>query len=407
MTETESTLSLTNNELRQETSHFLGFGRYGTVAEGLSANQYATVASILESAQRKVYGAHNWWALRPETTIVAWVSTTGSFPQSAGTDGQHDANPYTTFTSATSTFVTDGVTTDDTLVISVTGDNGYATVGTYAISSVESETELLLTTACGGTGAETGITFYIGYTTRVVDTTNAPFYPAMVGHTITADTSGNEYTITSYTSSSVVTVDSTALADAGDTFAITATGDYRLPAEVSEIDGTFMFATDQAYHQIPKTSTQRIRRLREFGTHTGKPLEAAIKPLATPSTTGQRHDLMLWPIPDSDYTLYYRYFIAADALSADAEYPYGGSMFAELILQCCLYLAEKRITRTQGGQYNDYVKLLEETRIRDARAFAPDNLGYNADPSVPPDRRIFPTSIAMASSQVVQYEGGT
>jgi hypothetical protein len=329
MTETESTLSLTNNELRQETSHFLGFGRYGTVAEGLSANQYATVASILESAQRKVYGAHNWWALRPETTIVAWVSTTGAFP------------------------------------------------------------------AAGG------------WTTTITDSTNSPFYPAMVGHTITADTSGNEYTITSYTSSSVVTVDSDASGDATDTFAITATGDYRLPAEVSEIDGTFMFATDQAYHQIPKTSTQRIRRLREFGTHTGKPLEAAIKPLATPSTTGQRHDLMLWPIPDSDYTLYYRYFIAADALSADAEYPYGGSMFAELILQCCLYLAEKRIKQTQGGQYDDYVKLLEETRIKDARAFAPDNLGYNADPSVPPDRRIFPTSIAMASSQVVQYEGGT
>src|SRR3972149_1254990 len=48
--------------------------------------------------------------------------------------------------------------------------------------------------------------------------------PSTIGATLVADTSENEYTITGYTSSTVVTLGSDASADTGDTFTITPNG---------------------------------------------------------------------------------------------------------------------------------------------------------------------------------------
>ena len=65
--------------------------------------------------------------------------------------------------------------------------------------------------------------------TTITDSTNSPFYESMVGATLKADTSGTEYTITAYTSSSVITVSAAATADNLDTFTITADGYYAPP----------------------------------------------------------------------------------------------------------------------------------------------------------------------------------
>jgi len=71
---------------------------------------------------------------------------------SNGSDGQ--MLTYYTFYSATSTFVTDGVSVDDWITI----DNG-TTSNRYAINAVTSETNLVLKTATGFTG--TGYDFFI------------------------------------------------------------------------------------------------------------------------------------------------------------------------------------------------------------------------------------------------------
>ena len=75
-----------------------------------------------------------------------------------------------------------------------------------------------------------------GLTTTVTATT-AKFHPSMVGHSIVF-TAGSTYTITAYTSSTVITVNTTAAADSSKAFTVTADGIYRLPDDYGGMEST-------------------------------------------------------------------------------------------------------------------------------------------------------------------------
>ena len=85
-------------------------------------------------------------------------------------------------------------------------------------------------------------------------------------------------------------------------------------------------------------------------------------------------------------------------MSDDDGYPYGGMMFAELILQSCLAVAEFRVERVHAEQNEQYKRILAQTIRQDARAFSPDNLGYNADGTLGGTPYYFPMN-----SPLVEY----
>jgi len=177
----------------------------------------------------------------------------------------------------------------------------------------------------------------------ITDTTNSPFYPTCIGHKLVADTSETEYTITGYTSSSVVTVSADASADTGDTFTITGTGLFRMPDDFGSSVGDRMSWDDDdtAARPVAYRSSADISVFMQKSDSAGIPQYAAFQPAASDGTSGQRFGVRLYPPPDSDYTLTYQYRPLPDKMvSATAEFPYGGSDATLVIRASCLAVAE-------------------------------------------------------------------
>ena len=88
------------------------------------------------------------------------ATNTPDGPTSSGVVGAStSASSWLVFTSVGATFQTDGVTTGSSLHITAAGTNG--TVGRYTIVSIDSETQLTLSAACGSVGDASGMSWKI------------------------------------------------------------------------------------------------------------------------------------------------------------------------------------------------------------------------------------------------------
>jgi len=180
------------------------------------------------------------------------------------------------------------------------------------------------------------------------------------------------------------------------------TADYELPDDFGGIEGDLTFGQSEGYTPIPVRGESQIRIQRQYNTGTGRPRLAATRPKESAGTDGQRFELMLWPTPDTEYTLYYRYRVLPDALtSASIAYPYGGSAHAATIRASCLAAAELA-QETEGPRLNDFMRKLSASISRDCR-MGPQKLGYNADRS---DRRGVTREDVRASTDIAVTVGG-
>lgn len=238
-------------------------------------------------------------------------------------------------------------------------------------------------------GTLTGAPSYSSSTGRsTITATASKFYETMVGKTFTFDTSGTEYTIASYTSATVITVTGDASAEAsGDTFVVTADGDYQMPDNFGGLDGDLYYAQDDnAYCPIRLTSEGVIlnHRLREQIdiTATGKPTLAAIVPInSTTSSEGQRWNLMIWTAPAAGevLTVTFRYHALQNALSLTRPFALGGAAHFETLLASCLSVAEQFLNDTAGVCTNRFYERLSASISHDRTRNMPMTFGYNGD----------------------------
>jgi len=226
-----------------------------------------------------------------------------------------------------------------------------------------------------------------GSQTTTVTATAAKFYSTMIGRSITFDTSGTDYTITAVgtggtptTAVATCTVSTTAAAEASDdTFTITSTGDYRLPDYFGGAIGPVTFDYNEGFVPFNFTNIAEVLRQREYYNGTGRPYMAACEPLTTDGSSGQRFDLLVFPIPDSNYTSHFRINTLPNALvSSTNEYPFGGAMLSEAILASCLDVAESEVQQVPGIYHQRYLEALATAVIADKKA-GPERLGPNLD----------------------------
>lgn len=197
--------------------------------------------------------------------------------------------------------------------------------------------------------------------------------------TVTFTTSGTSYTISGYTSGTVVTLSSTAAAEAsGDTFTISAQRDFDLPDDFGGMNGTFTYSSSNYHGEIKRIAENQLREFRRGNTTAGFPIYCAIRPLTTAGTSvGQRFEVMFYPNPDATYILSYSYTPLTDVLNGTIIYPYGGATHAETILCSCLAVAEQRLDDRKGEKWNDFMQKLQTSIDLDREAWTPESLGYN------------------------------
>jgi len=230
------------------------------------------------------------------------------------------------------------------------------------------------------TGTVSGSPVYA--TVSTVTATAAKFYASMVGKTFTFDTSGTEYTIAGYTSSTVITLTGDASGEAADdTFTIESDGDFRLPDDFADVLGPMLFsAGDYKYHAVEQTAMQTILQMRN--SH-GTSWSAEPKWFATQAEdyvegTGQRYYLALDAIPNSTYVLNYRSAVEPDMVSAES-YVRGGTPHVQTVIEAILAAAENMLGDEFGVHEAKFRERLAASVSFDRQAHAADTLGRNRD----------------------------
>jgi hypothetical protein len=236
----------------------------------------------------------------------------------------------------------------------------------------------------------------------------------MAGGTFTFDTSGTEYPITSVGSGGtpstavttcVVTGDASSEAS-GDTFTITADGDYRLPDDFGGIRSDLTYDASQGYGPLAWMAAETIQRMRNDRTSTGHPAYAAVAPTTHDGSAGQRWDLLLHPTSNADYTLHLQYAVLANALTDSNNYPYGGAEYREAIIASCEAIVELEKTNGHGGQWEHFLITLHAAVLADQDNTGAKNIGRLTRPeeNVATDWRAW---VQRYGSNEVIYDGVT
>jgi hypothetical protein len=139
-------------------------------------------------------------------------------------------------------------------------------------------------------------------------------------------------------------------------------GDYDLPDDFSGVilDDSVTFGAGAAQRRLVKVPEWHLRALRSNGeTATGTPRYFAVRPKSHTDTVGLRYEILFYPIPSASATIYYRYVLAPDTISAAHPYFYGGAMHSETLLESVLAAAEYKLDDDpQGVHQQRFLQLL-------------------------------------------------
>lgn len=167
------------------------------------------------------------------------------------------------------------------------------------------------------------------------------------------------------------------------------TEDYDAPAAFGGIEGDFTYQTaNEGYGAIRVVGEEQIRIHKMTSPiQSGKPTHACTF-AAIDSDPGYQQNvytIRLWPKPDGEYILEYRYRIIANTMGGRGytqSVALGVPIHRETLLMSCLRIAEERIKLiVDGPMARRYRERLKTSISYDSNLNKPDFLGYNGDNS--------------------------
>jgi hypothetical protein len=160
-------------------------------------------------------------------------------------------------------------------------------------------------------------------------------------------------------------------------------GDYDLPDDFGGIEGDLVYEEGSNRSNIRIVGEGMIRSLRAGTTSRTYPQVAAIRPMKhSTTTTGQRFEIMFFPIPSVTSTLSYKMLVLPELLVASTiTHPYGGAAHSDTILASCLAVAESQEDEKRGVKWTEFMERLAASIQIDKRMISADYLGYNSDDS--------------------------
>ena len=159
---------------------------------------------------------------------------------------------------------------------------------------------------------------------------------------------------------------------------------YDLPDDFGQPDSWFTYEASNARNPLKRIAATDMLALRLGWNTTGYPSVAAIraKTSAFDNTDGQRLEVMFHPLADAAYTFGYSYCIlAANNLRDGTDYPLGGQVHGQSILDCCIAAARYLFQDMPLAEYRATIQIAIKDSITRDEQLAPTLLGYNADRS--------------------------
>ena len=162
-------------------------------------------------------------------------------------------------------------------------------------------------------------------------------------------------------------------------------GNYDLPDDFGGIEGRFTYAKDEATYTFARgvdvVGEGLIRAKRQFSITDNYPKIAAIRCKAATGVSGQRWEVLLWPVPDAVYNLSYRYTAIPGKLTSALPYPLGGALHSETILASCMAAAELKVNGVKAELWATFMERLAASVSLDSQATDATYFGYNGDHS--------------------------
>jgi hypothetical protein len=194
---------------------------------------------------------------------------------------------------------------------------------------------------------------YSGGVTTVT-ASSASFFASMERKTLTVTGEGT-MTIAGYTSTTVVTVAGDHHWTGSKTFSIASDHKYVLPADFGSIVDDFVYG-ETAQSMLTRIMARPVMFLRE---KIAMNLESSMPPrfyaLQTnrPADAGSlaRSEILVFPSPDSEYLLYYRYRVRAIPLADLTDYPLGGPEHFGTIMAAAMAAAENDPRGPRAAQF--------------------------------------------------------
>ena len=155
---------------------------------------------------------------------------------------------------------------------------------------------------------------------------------------------------------------------------------YDLPRDFAMLHGPLTFAPGASaiYPSLQLVGEHQIRSRLQRSEATCRPEMAAVVMKSADSAVGTLYELYLWPVPNDDYEIQFRYSINPEALADDAALPLGGQPHVQTIIEACLSSADEQ----SSGASNHtamYLERIVASVSHDRSVCSPDTLGYNRD----------------------------
>lgn len=158
-----------------------------------------------------------------------------------------------------------------------------------------------------------------------------------------------------------------------------------LPDDFGGFDGVGVVRSgDQSsgFWPIRQGDDRQIRsQYAASGSVTGRPVRFAEEQIkGTTLTKSNRSRLLVYPVPDAEYTISVAYSILPDYLTAANPYPYGGAAHAETMKAGARAAAEVYLDGKADVESANYLQCLSAS-IQYDRRHQPKTLGVNTDRS--------------------------
>lgn len=183
-------------------------------------------------------------------------------------------------------------------------------------------------------------------------------------------------------------------------------GDYDLPDSFGRLIGEFHYAPDKHYAPVKRIPESMLLDMRSTSDMNGWPTFCAIRFKSSDQSTGQRQEVLFYPEPDADYTLYYSFEAYTGQLSDSATYPLGGMQMSELYKESCLAVVESSNEDNEGVHTKLYQQLLIDQIARDMKRGSGQNYGKMGNKTGVTDRIIWRRGSELHSgSYSITYDG--
>lgn len=157
--------------------------------------------------------------------------------------------------------------------------------------------------------------------------------------------------------------------------------EYPLPKDFERFFRKIEYDDDQRTARMEKTSERKIMRSRNNLEFSSYPTEYAIRTAKFDKKVGSVKELICYPTPTARSIVNCTYVMTPSKPEDATDYFIGGPLESEVILQCCLAIAENQEDEKIGVETQKAVQLIQAL-IRKDKGIAPDTVGFVHDASI-------------------------